>query len=352
MKAPGGNFPDAKLFPPLWPRRAKISRVESIFRLGLRNDHALNFGSIARPTGQRDGATSTYLAGASPVKAQRSKEYVRALAGKHSRGAMASSGPMSQPGAFGSGFFVDVTVPSGSPKLILEAESDGGNWEEFYSRKVKGPLFAARYDDVPEQVGNYGSWIRAYDTIYRSDRRQIRAHIKRLKKRPLISIILPVFNTKTEWLERAIESVRNQLYPNWELCIVDDGSTAPHVWPLITRVLRSDARIKARRLNSTMHIAAASNAALELACGDFVAFLDHDDELASTALYFAAVELDRDPTLKLIYSDEDKLDPHGRRCDPHFKTDWNPDLFHGQNFISHLYLHQACPQGRRISRGL
>src|SRR5438477_5539609 len=97
MKAPGGNFPDAKLFPPLLPRRAKISRVESIFRLGLRNDHALNFGSIARPTGQRDGATSTYLAGASPVKAQRSKEYVRALAGKHSRGAMASSGPMSQP---------------------------------------------------------------------------------------------------------------------------------------------------------------------------------------------------------------------------------------------------------------
>ena len=240
------------------------------------------------------------------------------------------------PGAFGSGFFVDITVPGGTPKLVLEAKSEKGKWEEFYSRRLKGPLFAPRYDDVQEQVGNYSSWIRAYDTIYRSDRRQIRAHIKRLKLRPLISVLLPVFNTRVEWLERAIESVRNQLYPNWELCIVDDGSTAAHIWPFIAGVLRNDARIKAQRLTSTMHIAGASNAALELAGGDFIALLDHDDELASTALYFAAVELNRDPELKLIYSDEDKLDPHGRRCDPHFKTDWNPDLFYGQNFISHL----------------
>jgi glycosyltransferase involved in cell wall biosynthesis len=239
-------------------------------------------------------------------------------------------------GTFGSGFFVDVVVSRGNPKLVLEAKSENGKWEQFYSRKVKGPLFAPRYDDVQEEIGNYSSWIRAYDTVCRSDRRRIRFHIGRLSSRPLISILLPVFNTEAQWLERAIESVRNQRYPHWELCIVDDGSTAAHVWPLVSRFTRSDSRIKAQKLPVSGHISAASNAALELARGQFIALLDHDDELAETALYFAAIELNRDPDLKFIYSDEDKLDPHGRRCDPHFKTDWNPDLFLAQNFVSHL----------------
>ena len=241
-------------------------------------------------------------------------------------------------GAFGSGFFVDVIVPRGNPKLILEAKSENGKWEQFYSRRVKGPIFAPHHDDVLEQIGNYTSWIRAYDTLSRADRRQIRSHIGRLSSCPLISILLPVFNTEARWLERAIESVRNQLYPHWELCIVDDGSTATHVWPSISRFVRSDSRIKAKRLPVSGHISAASNAALELARGKFIALLDHDDELAQTALYFAAVELNRRPDLKFLYSDEDKLDPHARRCDPHFKTDWNPDLFLAQNFVSHLSL--------------
>ncbi|HEY2104086.1 MAG TPA: glycosyltransferase, partial [Chthoniobacterales bacterium] len=239
-------------------------------------------------------------------------------------------------GAFGSGFFVDVIVPRNNRKLILEAKSENGKWEQFYSRRIKGPIFAPRYDDVQEKIGNYSSWIRAYDTLSRADRRQIRMHISRLSRRPLISVLLPAFNTDAQLLKRAIQSVQAQLYANWELCIVDDGSTAPHVWPLITRYGHSDRRIKTRRLDSTQHISAATNAALELATGEFVAFLDHDDELAETALYFAAVELDRNPGLKYIYSDEDKLDIEGRRCDPHFKTDWNPDLFLAQNFVSHL----------------
>ena len=242
------------------------------------------------------------------------------------------------PGAFPSGFFVDVVVPAGNPKLSLEAQSEDGEWEQFWVRRVKGPILPRRSDDVQEQIGNYSSWIRAYDTITRSDRRRIRAHIRRFKTRPLISVLLPVFNIEMQWLRRAIQSVHDQLYSDWELCIVDDGSTAPHVWPLIGQFVRSDRRIRARRLETSGHISVASNAALELAHGDFVAFLDHDDELAPTALYFAALEMNSAPNVKLIYSDEDKLDSQGRRCDPHFKTDWNPDLFPAQNFVSHLSL--------------
>ena len=240
------------------------------------------------------------------------------------------------PGAFPSGFFVDVILPAGNRKLLLEAQSEDGEWEQFWARRVKGPILVRRSDDIQEQIGNYSSWISAYDTLTRSDRRHIRAHIRRFKTRPLISVLLPVFNTEERWLTRAIQSVRDQLYPNWELCIVDDGSTASHVWPLITQSLRTDPRIKARRLEVSGHISAATNAALELAGGDFVAFLDHDDELAPTAFYFAALEINRDANVKFIYSDEDKLDSHGRRCDPHFKTDWNPDLLPAQNFVSHL----------------
>lgn len=244
-------------------------------------------------------------------------------------------------GSARSGFYVDVIVPMGNPKLVLEAQSEKGEWAPFYSRRIKGPLLARRYDDVQETIGNYSSWIRAYDTLSRSDRRQIRSHIRDLTEQPLISVLLPAFNTDAQWLRRAIDSVRKQLYPKWELCIVDDGSTAGHVWPLIERYVRSDPRIKARRLAATSHISAASNAAFELACGQFIAFLDHDDELAETALYFVAVELAHNPGLRLIYTDEDKLDAQGRRCDPHFKTDWNPDLFYGQNFVSHLSIISA-----------
>ena len=128
---------------------------------------------------------------------------------------------------------------------------------------------------------------------------------------PLISILLPVYNTNPKWLARAIGSLRRQLYPHWELCIVDDASTDPNVWETVRRQARRDKRLKILRRTKNGHICAASNDALRLATGEFVALLDHDDELARSRSTSSALELNRKPDLQLIYSDEDKLDPRG-----------------------------------------
>jgi glycosyltransferase involved in cell wall biosynthesis len=152
----------------------------------------------------------------------------------------------------------------------------------------------------------------------------------------VISIVLPVYNPPEAWLAQSIDSVFAQAYSHWELCIADDASTAPHVRPLLERYAATDRRIKVAFRTENGHISAASNSALALATGDWVALLDHDDALAPHALYEVAAMLNARPETDLIYSDEDKIDRDGHRHSPYFKPEFLPDLFTGQNYISHL----------------
>ena len=152
---------------------------------------------------------------------------------------------------------------------------------------------------------------------------------------------MPVHNPKGNELREAIESIRAQIYPNWELCICDDASTAPQVARILKRYASLDRRIQICRRESNGGIAVASNDALVLASGDFVALMDHDDALVPAALYFVALEINQHPHAQLIYSDEDKLDTAGRRTNVHFKPDWNWQLFLAQNFFSHLGVFKA-----------
>lgn len=188
----------------------------------------------------------------------------------------------------------------------------------------------------------YERWVACHDTLNDEDRQAIRLHLSLLSERPLISVLVPVFNTQEAFLRRAIESVRGQLYPHWELCIVDDASTATHVRPVLEEYARLDKRIQVVWRKKNGHISAASNSALEIASGEFIALLDHDDELAEHALYMVAVAFNESPQSDLIYSDEDKIDEAGRRFGPYFKPDWNPDLFSGQNMISHLGVYRTA----------
>ncbi|MGI8819366.1 MAG: glycosyltransferase family 2 protein [Chthoniobacterales bacterium] len=240
--------------------------------------------------------------------------------------------------ALRSGFFVDLVVPGGWGKLRLEARRGRDDWQPFLTRYVRGPLLWARGSRV-EDVGNYADWLYLHQRLTRRDKTQIRRQIRSWPRRPRFSILLPVYESEANWLRRAIDSVRRQLYPDWELCIVDDASQAPHVWPSLQRAARRDQRIRILRRASNGHICAASNDALEMATGDYVALLDHDDELAPAALYYAALELNRRPDLQFLYTDEDKIDRDGRRCDPYFKPDWDPDLLTSQNYISHLSIY-------------
>lgn len=188
---------------------------------------------------------------------------------------------------------------------------------------------------------DYVEWVRRYDTLTDEGRITIRTRIAALSEQPLIAVVMPVYNPKPEWLEEAIESVRKQLYPHWELCIADDASTDPAIRPILERYTKEDARIKVVFREQNGHISAASNSALELVTGEWLALLDHDDILAEHALFWVADVINHNPEVRLIYSDEDKIDEQGQRHAPYFKCDWNVDLFYSHNMISHLGVYQT-----------
>ena len=187
---------------------------------------------------------------------------------------------------------------------------------------------------------SYATWVRQFDTIGQRECIVIRRQLRALRQHPLISIVLPVFNPDLAQLSAAIESVRAQLYENWQLCIADDASTDSAVAPLLDEIAGSDSRIDVVFRNQNGQIAGCSNSALALARGEWVAFLDQDDLLAPHALAFVVAEIEQRPDIALIYSDEDKIDENGARTEPYFKSDWNPELFRVQNFINHLAVYR------------
>ncbi len=154
--------------------------------------------------------------------------------------------------------------------------------------------------------------------------------------RPLISIIMPTYNPQPDWLQPAIDSVLGQVYENWELCIADDASTAPHVVHILRQYASSDPRIKVVRREVNGGIAAASASALEIATGEFVGLLDHDDLLRPHALHRVVELLQADPELDIVYSDEDMLQADGTFGKPFFKPDWSPDFLLSVNYICHF----------------
>jgi glycosyltransferase involved in cell wall biosynthesis len=183
---------------------------------------------------------------------------------------------------------------------------------------------------------DYAEWVRRYDTIDDAQRKKIKALCEELDYQPKISVIMPVYNPKPEWLIEAIESVRGQIYTNWELCIADDASPDPAIRPILERFAYEDNRIKVVFRDHNGHISAASNTALTLASGEWIALLDHDDVLTEHALFWIANQINITPNAQLIYSDEDKIDDKNNRIDPYFKCDWNPNLFYSHNQITHL----------------
>lgn len=156
------------------------------------------------------------------------------------------------------------------------------------------------------------------------------------KYRPKISIVTSVWNTEERWLKLAIESVLNQVYDNWELCIADGGSTQPYIKEILDYYTKKDSRIKVKFLTENRGIALNSNEALSLATGEFVAFLNHDGELAPFALFEVVRSIDKNPEVQFIYSDRDKITEKGLRFEPFFKPDWSPDYLLSQNYLCHL----------------
>jgi GT2 family glycosyltransferase len=151
---------------------------------------------------------------------------------------------------------------------------------------------------------------------------------------PRFSVITPVYNPRAEDLHTMLESVRKQTFEDFEHCIVDDGSTAPHVAPILQEAAAGDARVRVHIRTEQGGIVAATNDALEGAQGEFLAFLDHDDALHVDAL--AVVDGVIADDVDYVYTDEDKIDPAGRHFDPFLKPDWSPERFRTQMYTCHL----------------
>ena len=155
-------------------------------------------------------------------------------------------------------------------------------------------------------------------------------------QRPLISVVMPVYATPIHLLEAAIRSVVDQSYPNWELCIADDRSPGREVRDLLERWMKAEERIKVFFRTENGHISKASNSALQLASGEFIAFMDHDDLLSPDALYHIVTRINLKPDTGILYTDEDKIDEQGKHSEPHFKPQWCPDHLWSRNYFGHL----------------
>ncbi len=188
---------------------------------------------------------------------------------------------------------------------------------------------------------NYAEWVKQYDTLTDTDRANMQATQAEFAHKPLISVVMPTYNPNPEWLIEAIESVRSQIYPNWELCIADDASTNSAIREILERYTSQDPRVKVVIRPQNGHISEASNSAVALATGSWIALLDHDDILPEHALFWVVHSINTQPGIRLIYSDEDKTDAAGRRFDPYFKSDWNIDLFYSHNMFSHLGVYET-----------
>ncbi|MGM0239190.1 glycosyltransferase family 2 protein [Enterococcus sp. AZ103] len=227
---------------------------------------------------------------------------------------------------------------------IITPEKMPSKTQQYYTKIRKGLGYLKRnglkstlrrisLEQDKQSDETYQTWIAQNENW---DRNSIEKEIKDFSYQPKISILMPTYNVEEKWLTKCIESVIGQFYGNWELCIADDHSTDDSVRPLLEKFAAEDDRIKLFFRPENGHISRATNSALKIATGEFVALLDNDDELAPIALYEVAKLLNRQTDLDLIYSDEDKIDMEGRRFDPAFKPDWSPDLLLGTNYISHL----------------
>lgn len=207
-----------------------------------------------------------------------------------------------------------------------------GMYVMFYKFKAKFGIGSAGENAgiASDDEKNYKNWIKKNETdLYKFDESKI-------PYKPLISVVVPVYNVSTKMLKECIMSVLDQTYANWELCLADDASTMPEVRKCLDS-FKNNTKIKIKYREKNGHISRCTNSAIEMATGEFVAFMDCDDVLAPNALYEVVKMLNEDETLDFIYSDEDKLSEDGKhRHQPHFKPDWSPDTMMSLMYTCHL----------------
>lgn len=188
---------------------------------------------------------------------------------------------------------------------------------------------------IGQNTEDYGLWV-SENTLTDEDIKTAQKNIEAMPYKPTFSILVPIYNTDPEYLLPMIESVRKQIYPHWQLCLVDDCSPKTYLKRILEHEALQDERISIKLNDINQGISVTTNDALGMATGDYIALLDHDDEISLDALYENAKVINATPEAGLIYSDEDKMDMQGGRLEPFFKPDYSPDLLQTNNYICHF----------------
>jgi GT2 family glycosyltransferase len=243
-----------------------------------------------------------------------------------------------RPDALYCGFSIELKLESGWSRFELQYKSGQRKWVSFAKCDVHLPwAWGLLKRFVRRAAANtYERWLRSHGDPDATELEAMRLAVGHMPSQPLLSVLMPVYESPERWLRRVIQSVQSQVYSNWELCIADDCSPSPHVREFLQKQAALDPRIKLCFRQENGHICRASNSALELCRGEFTVLLDHDDELPPHALFHVAWEAAHHPEVGVIFSDEDKIDVSGVRTGPYFKPGWNYDLLLGQNCVSHL----------------
>ncbi len=205
---------------------------------------------------------------------------------------------------------------------------------------VKDALMGVESMVVPESpptdLTEYETWFHRNTEISTDTYEHARELSEAFPIRPKFSVVVPTYRSNELYLRDMVESVKRQIYNNWELILIDDGSGSEILTKLLESLQKSEARLRVISRHENLGISATTNEGIDAATGDYVVFVDHDDLLEPDALFWIADAANRYPGASLIYTDEDKINEAGRLSAPHFKPDWNPLLFLGYNYINHL----------------
>lgn len=215
-------------------------------------------------------------------------------------------------------------IKKGSQKILVYYQQFG----------VKQTLKRAGEKLLKKDSITYKAWLLKNQPSERILENQKKHHFV---YEPKISIIVPLYKTPEKYLDEMIESVKSQTYGNWELCLSDGSGKNSPIKEKLCQYEKKDARIKVVYNEKQLHISDNTNEALKICTGDFIAFGDHDDLFAPNALYECVKEINRDRSVDMIYTDEDKITMDGKEhFQPHFKSDFNIDMLRSMNYICHL----------------
>lgn len=242
-------------------------------------------------------------------------------------------------------------------------EKAGDTTRYFARNGLSATLYKLNSKLRKKEINTYDSWRKKYEVTEEELKKQRK---ESFAVRPLFSIVVPLYKTNPDYLRKMIESVQNQTYDNWEICLADgsrgaDGSRDADIgakkegtvcaadksgaWQdagglakIVESYQEADRRIHYCTLIQNAGISGNTNAAIKMASGDYIVLVDHDDIVAPNALYEFAKAIENNPQTDVLYSDEDKVSMDGKKYfEPHFKSDFNIDLLCSMNYICHLF---------------